>query len=370
MTHYEKSIVNHFRFEKAEDFNPTILGKSLCMDFDAALNSFVEDPKKRVNGALGGYIYDVPQFPGDRVTGGIHYAKYVELSTSLIPQRQPFILKHFAENIREIVKPGASFFDLGPGPGWSVRQNTIPSLGILKPSSYIAVDLEPEFTEQACKVVSQEFPEMKVSYLASNFHKEVLPKTETNESIVWYPGSTLGNLPSLPGQTFLENKFVVDHLAFLHQFANDREKGEAHTRYLILLMDSKKADIQSMVNLYTSSDAVGCFRSILFKLKRDLHADDFDPEAFVYKPHWNARSSAVEHVFTATKTQEFRIKNCFTNSRATIKVLAGEKYVLANSIKPSCDEMQKMLIRSGWDHLQSETDHEKQFHVHLARSQH
>jgi len=180
--------MNSFRFEKAENFNPVDLGQSLCMNFDAVLGSFREDSSKRINGALGGYIYDVPQFPEDQVKGGIHYAKYVELPTSLIPQRQPSFLKTFAENIREIVEPGASFFDLGPGPEWSVIKNTIPALDILKPSLYMPIDLEPEFTEEACKVISQEFPDMKVSNLASDFHQEVLPKTETSVSIIWYPG--------------------------------------------------------------------------------------------------------------------------------------------------------------------------------------
>jgi len=179
-------------------------------------------------------------------------------------------------------------------------------------------------------------------------------------------GSTLGNLPSLPKQTFFENKFVKDHLALLRQFANVQKN--VHTRYLILLMDSKKEDIQSMLNLYASSDAVGCFKSILFKLKRDLQAYNFDPDAFIYKPYWNAQNSTVEHVFTATKAQTFRINNCFTNSWATVRILAGERYVLANSIKPSAEEMQKMLIRSGWEHLKSEADTEKQFYIHLARA--
>ena len=30
--------------------------------------------------------------------------------------------------------------------------------------------------------------------------------------------------------------------------------------------------------------------------------------------------------------------------------------------------MQEMLIQSGWSHLQSETDTEKQFHIHLAQA--
>ncbi len=360
--------MNNFNFKKIDDFNPANLGRSLCMDFDAVLNSFAEAPDKRVNGSLSGFIYDMPQFPDDQVKGGIHYAKYVELPTSHIPQRQPSLLKSFAENISEIVRPGASFFDLGPGPEWSVRKNTIPSLNILAPSLYIPVDMETEFTEEACKVVSQEFPDMKVRNLAINFHKEFLPKTETNVSIIWYPGSTLGNLPSLPGQTFLENKFVMEHLALLRMFSNNHGSRETHTRYLILLMDNKKEDIQPMLNLYASSDAIGCFRSILFKLGRDLQAYGFDPEAFIYKPHWNERNSTVEHVFTATKTQIVRITNCFTNTRAMIRILSGERYVLANSIKPSCREMQKMLNSSGWEVLKSETDTEKQFHIHLAKA--
>ena len=85
-----------FRFATVDDFNPAELGKSLCMNFNAVCSAFAEEPDKRVHGALSGYIYDMPQFPDDPVRGGIHYAQYVELPTSLIPQRQPPLLRSFA----------------------------------------------------------------------------------------------------------------------------------------------------------------------------------------------------------------------------------------------------------------------------------
>ncbi|MCJ8272109.1 MAG: L-histidine N(alpha)-methyltransferase, partial [Psychrosphaera sp.] len=268
--------MNQKKLESADAFNPADLGQSLCMKFDAVVKSFTQDPNQRVNGALSGYIYDVPQFAGDRVKGGLHYAQYVELPTSLIPQKQPGLLKSFAQHIKDTVKPGASFYDLGPGPGWSVKKNTIPVLDILKPAAYVAVDLEPEFTAQACSVVAQHFVDMTVSNLASNFHQEMLPKPQTDTSIIWYPGSTLGNLPSLPGQTFLQNEFIVEHISFLRQYraepqsninqSHAEQTNTAHTRYLLILMDSKKDNAQAMVDLYTSEHAVGCFKSILFKL--------------------------------------------------------------------------------------------------------
>ena len=42
---------NSFRFKKFEDFNPTYLGQSLCMNFDAVLSSFAEYPGKRIKEA-------------------------------------------------------------------------------------------------------------------------------------------------------------------------------------------------------------------------------------------------------------------------------------------------------------------------------
>jgi uncharacterized SAM-dependent methyltransferase len=356
-----------FNFKTAEDFDPSSLGQSLCMNFEAAISSFTENPDERIHGALSGYIYDVPQFPGDRVNGGIHYAKYVQLPTSLIPQKQPSLLKEFAESIKHAIEPGATFFDLGPGPEWSVRRNTLPSIEILQPSSYIPVDLEPEFTEEACKVVSEEFLNIKVKNLALNFHQETLPKPETTASIVWYPGSTLGNLPSLPNQPFVENRFVQNHLERLRRFSKDQDNQQHSTRYLVVLMDRKKDDIQSMLDLYKSSDAVACFQSILYKLQRDLKAESFDPDAFVYNQNWNPSNSAVEHVFTSTKAQEFKVHDCFTGSSAIIKVKQDEKYVLAHSFKPSHEDMRTMLICSGWNHLQSATDSDGQFHIHLAK---
>ncbi len=358
-----------FKYKSAEEFNPADLGQSLCMGYEAVLSAFAEDLEKRVNGALGGYLYDMPQFPGDKVNSGIYYAQYVELPTSLIPQKQGTLLKQFIEEVKDIIGNESSFFDLGPGPEWSVRKNTLPALNILNPSAYFPVDLEPEFTEDACKVVAREFPNMHVRGLAKNFHKEALPQSETPTSIIWYPGSTLGNLPSLPGQSFLENQFVVNHLAFLSQLERNIQQNEkSHTAYLVLLMDSKKIDIQSMLDLYNPHEtAVNGFKSVLYKLKRDLQAHNFIPEAFTYQARWNEIGSVVEHEFTATKNQTANIKNAFTGAEATLKISEDEKYVLSNSIKPSIEEMKEMIVKSGWEHIRSGEDPEKQFHIHLAK---
>ncbi|MEM8640182.1 MAG: L-histidine N(alpha)-methyltransferase [Cyanobacteria bacterium P01_G01_bin.54] len=360
--------MSRFKFASAEDFNPTVLGRSLCMDFDAVVNSFVEDPEKRVKGALSSYIYDIPQYPGDPVDGGIHYAKYVRLPTSLIPQKQSPLLQQFASTVKEYVGAGASFFDLGPGPDWSVTRNTIPSLNVLNPAAYFAVDIEVAFTEEACNVVQREFPDMSVQSIAVDFHNESLPYPQSGVSVAWYPGSTLGNLPSLPGQAFIDNKFVANHLKSLCNTSDLSQANQGSEHYLVLLMDSRKDDIDAMVNLYVSPEARGCFLSILSKLKRDLRATSFNPESFVYNPQWNGENSAVEHIFTALETQEFTITDCFTDREAVIKIREGEKYVLANSIKPSCEEIQAMLNQSGWEPLASQRDTEGQFHIHLARA--
>jgi len=360
--------MSSFRFERAEDFNPTLLERSLCMDFDAVVSSFEEDADKRIKGALSSYIYDMPQYPGDPVEGGIHYARYVKLPTSFIPQKQPPLLKQFASVVKKYIGTGASFFDLGPGPDWSVNRNTIPALRVLNPLAYFAIDIELAFTEEACRVIRREFPDMKVQAIAVDFHNKVLPYPQSGVSVVWYPGSTLGNLPSLPGQKFIENKFVADHLKQLHNTNGSSQENKESQHYLVLLMDSRKDDIDSMINLYVSPEARGCFLSILFKLRRDLQANTFKPESFVYNPHWSEQNSAVEHVFTALETQEFTITDCFTGREAVIKIHEGENYILANSIKPSCEEMRTMLIHSGWEPLESLQDTEGQFHIHLARA--
>ena len=338
------------------------------MDFNDALGAFAEDRNKRIHGLLSSYIYDVPQFPGDEVEGGIHYSNYVQLPTSLIPQKQPELLKQFSEEIKDLVQPGMSFFDIGPGPAWSVRKNTLPALNALKPSLYMPVDLELPFTKEACQVVSQECSGIEVEPLVANFHQDSLPNTQSAHTMIWYPGSTLGNLPSPPNKPFVENYFVEEHLEFIRTPSDqnpDRDHGE---RYLVLLMDRRKEDVESMLDLYRSSSGVNCFLSILIKLKRDLKAQDFDPSLFEFESTWNEVSSAVEHTFTATQSQEFQVYDGFDNTCATIKVIAGEKYALANSIKPSCDDTQQMLSQAGWSCLKSSMDADKQFHIHLAKA--
>lgn len=360
--------MHDFRFKSEADFNPASLGKHLCINFSDVLGAFVKDRTQRIHGLLSSYIYDVPQFPGDKVEGGIHYSNYVQLPTSLIPQKQPALLKQFSEEIKDLLPPGMSFFDIGPGPAWSVRKNTVPALNALQPSLYLPVDLELPFTSDACQVVSQECSGIDVKPVVANFHQDPLPNTSSPHTLIWYPGSTLGNLPSPPNKPFVENHFVKEHLEFLRTPPDQKPEVDRGDRYLILLMDRRKEDIESMLNLYRSQSSVNCFLSILVKLKRDLKAQNFDPSLFEFKSVWNDVSSAVEHTFTATQSQEFQVYDGFDNTCATIKVVAGEKYALANSIKPNCEDMQQMLAQSGWSCLKSSMDADRQFHIHLAKA--
>ena len=72
-------------------------------------------------------------------------------------------------------------------------------------------------------------------------------------------------------------------------------------------------------------------------------------------------------MFTALDNQEFQITDCFSGREAVIKIFEGENYVLANSLKPSYEDMRKMLVRSGWEPLESQWDSKKQLHIYLAR---
>jgi hypothetical protein len=39
-------MVKPFNFEKEEDFNPEVMGRSLCMNFDAVVSSFARRPEE------------------------------------------------------------------------------------------------------------------------------------------------------------------------------------------------------------------------------------------------------------------------------------------------------------------------------------
>lgn len=286
------------------------------------------------------------------------------MSLSLITQRQPALLESFAGEVRDVVGSGAAFFDLGPGPEWSVTRNTLPALGILQPSHYLPVDIEPEFTQEAARVVAACHPRLRVEQVVCNFHQTVLPPSPSARSIVWYPGSTFGNLPFAPGETFLDNAKARGHLELLRQGA----AADGGDRYLVVLMAGETEPMDAMMTPYDPDAIGGIFHSALFKLRRDLGADAFDPTAFVYKPTWNPHRSTVDHVFEATSSQSFRVHDPFTGDSAEVRIAAGEGYVIANSTKPRREAMQAMLASAGWTPLASAADREGLFHIHLARA--
>lgn len=94
--------------------------------------------------------------------------------------------------------------EVGPGSGISVTSKTIPLLRLIdltsknKLSRYVALDLMPEYTEQACKIVKENFNSLETEAFNYDFlaptNNIQLARYENLKNFLCFFGSTFSNL--------------------------------------------------------------------------------------------------------------------------------------------------------------------------------
>jgi uncharacterized SAM-dependent methyltransferase len=334
--------------------------QSINVDFDNVVGIFHEDENQRVGGLLSADIYDVPRFPGDRVNGNHYYREAITTTAAyyLYWAESP-LLKRFSSTIGKIVGPGATIYDLGPGPEESIMHKTMVALSHTLPYYvYRPCDIIPEYVKNTEEIVQRHYPELPVDGVVLNFQKEQLPPAENDKTLILYLGSTISNAPSKPGWTFANNPYYAEYFGLLRRSA--AEKG-----FMVITHDCNQ-DEKSLLASYNSESFAHLFTNPMHKVKRDLSSEELDADAFRYECVWRAEASCIEHCAVSTKNQTFTIHDYMTERSAVIKIFKGVRYIVVNSYKPMVSHMQQQLLRGGWESVAHLVDTSGRLATHLC----
>lgn len=215
-----------------------------------------------------------------------------------------------------------------PGSGSSVKTRILlQALPQLK--QYIPLDISEEMLLETTQHLRQDFPSLEISPYVHDFASPVPPRLrfdDSQERMVFFPGSTIGNFSPKEAQRLLRS---FDALV-------------RHSGWLLLGVDTTQ-DKQRLLAAY--NDAAGITaqfnKNVLVRINRELGAN-FAVEKFQHKAIFNSLESRVEMHLVSTQAQAVEIAGHL------LVFEPGETIHTENCYKYSLQSLERMAQTCGW----------------------
>lgn len=200
-----------------------------------------------------------------------------------------------ADEIRATVGPRAMLVEPGAGNG----EKAMFLLSRLdNPASYVPVEISREHLLESSHRINEAFPDLEVLPVVADFtadHELPTPTERPGCTVVWFPGSTIGN--------FEPN----ERIELLRHFADLARKCHSDRSGVLIGFDLIKS-VGVLERAYDDSEGVtAAFNlNLLARANRELHAD-FDLDAFQHRAIWNPDRERVEMHLVSTRDQTVHI---------------------------------------------------------------
>lgn len=228
------------------------------------------------------------------------------------------IMRQHGAAIAEAIGPAARVVEYGSGEGIKTR---LLLSALENPAAYVPIDISLAQLRDAASKLQQDFPQLEVLPLCADYQADIqLPKPAApcKQTVVYFPGSTLGNFEREAAQAFLQR---------LAKVATSQGRGG-----VLLGVDLVK-DPSVLEAAY--ADAAGITAAfnlnLLKRINRELGAN-FQLEQFQHEARWNAELAAIEMHLVSQQAQQLQLAGQVIEFAAGESLLTeySHKYQLAN----------------------------------------
>ena len=252
------------------------------------------------------------------------------------------IMKQSVEEIAERVGPCALLAEYGSGSSVKTRilLSHLPEL-----AAYVPVDISKEHLLHSARELSAEYEDLAIYPVCADYTGDfALPDVEgpVARRVVYFPGSTLGNLEPPAAQSFLKS------------IAKRVRPGGG----LLIGIDLKK-DRKVLEAAYNDSEGVTAAfnKNLLCRINRELGAN-FDLDQFAHRAVYNAAAGRVESYLVSQADQAVQLGG------TEISFEEQETIHTENSYKYSLEEFAELARKTGFDVEKVWTDADNYFSVH------
>jgi len=265
-----------------------------------------------------------------------------ELPEYYLTRAEIALMRAHAGDMARRLGAGCALIEYGCGDGRKTRI----LIDALRPVAYLPVDIARAQLNATAAQIAREFPRLRVVAVCADYSRRLtLPELDglrARRRIIYFPGSTIGNLTPPEAADFL---------------AGAREQLGAGGG-LLIGVDLKK-DAARLDAAYNDARGVtAAFNlNLLTRINRELGAD-FELAAFRHRAFYDAASGRIEMHLESVKAQTVTI-----GSRS-FAFRVGETIHTENSCKYSIREFQELAADAGLAPVECWLDPERLFGVH------
>ena len=229
-----------------------------------------------------------------------------------------------------------------PGSGSSEKVRLL--LEKLQPAAYVPLDISADFLHQSAQKLGREFPWLSIHAICADFSSQWQARTElkSGRRVIFYPGSTIGNMKPESAQSFLSN---------LREWIG-------HDGSVLIGVDLQKPEHLLNAAYNDAQGVTAEFNLNMLNSINNLVNSDFNPDHFSHHAFYNNDQKRIEMHLVSERSQTVTIDDNL------IHFDKGETLHTENSYKYSLESFTALCKGAGFTLEQSWLDEDALFSVH------
>ncbi len=279
--------------------------------------------------------------------GSMLFEKICQLDEYYITRTELYILNKFAQQIEDSLPDDSSIIEFGSGSDKKISAilNTTE-----KVTSYIPIDVSKEFLVSSSTRINHNWPALDVHAICADYTKlsynQLTSIASIKNSVVFFPGSTIGNLTTNQVEKLLVN--IREIIGKSGQMILGIDLAKSEKILLKAYNDSKNITAQFNLNLIDR---------IANELKANITKSDFK-----YLATYNKTEHRIEMYLQALNDMKFKIAN------KLIELKQGDKIHTESSHKYNLIQFGDLLKKVSMRIKHTFTDDNKYFAVLIIQA--
>lgn len=276
--------------------------------------------------------------------GSILFTEICKTEAYYITTTELTLMDEILPDVSRLIGRHANIIEYGSGEGRKIR-HLLTALD--SPKSYTPIDISAEILLRSTSQLKREFPHMIIHPVVGDYMThirlpEVVASDRFNRRVVFFPGSTISNFSHEEATEFLDriNALLKPGDGLLLGVDLLKSPSRLHEAY------NDKEGVTADFNL-----------NLLRRINNELGAD-FDRHKFEHYAFFNMALSRIEMHLVSLATQTVKI----ADKRFHFK--CGETIHTENSYKYTIEDIAKLGIACGFNHIKAWTDHQALFSIH------
>jgi dimethylhistidine N-methyltransferase len=269
------------------------------------------------------------------------FERICTLEEYYIPRTEASIMDTYIEEMVEIIGPHVQLIEYGSGDCNKVRL-LLDHLHDMV--AYVPIDISREQLLRVTEDLDSYYPALEVLPVCADYTGDFLlpaPKRSVDRTVIYFPGSTIGNFDPVPARHFLE------HIA-----------GVCGPGGALLIGVDLKKDPRVLHSAYNDDEGItAAFNLNLLRRINDELGCDFQLDLFKHYAFYNPREGRVEMHLLSQREQVVHLGG------VAIPFARGESIWTESSYKFSLDEFQQIAASAGLKVKRVWTDEQQWFSV-------